>query len=124
MSCAEAGGALDGAAEDAEDAYMDGILNNEELEPVFESICGAEDSGRLESVKRGAGSVAVGNQEADRRTVQVLTFLHQHPNGLAGRSIPLNGAPFRLRSRIVLSEASVLIERMIKSTRKLVVEPP
>ena len=50
-------GAPDGAAEDAEDAHMDGILNNEELEQVFESIGGAEDSGRLERVKREAGEL-------------------------------------------------------------------
>ena len=44
----------DGAVEDAEDAYMDGTLNNEELEQVFECVGGAEDNGLLERVKREA----------------------------------------------------------------------
>ena len=71
---AEAGGAPGGAAEDA---HMDGILDSEELERVFESIGEAEDSGRLERVKRERqGCVAAGDQEADRRTVQALTLPH------------------------------------------------
>ena len=51
---AEAGGAPDGVAENA---IMDGIFGDEELERVFESIGEAEDSGLLESVKREAQGV-------------------------------------------------------------------
>ena len=50
---AEAGGAPDGSAEDAN---MGGIFGDEELERVFESIDGV-DSGHLESVKREAEGV-------------------------------------------------------------------
>ena len=79
---AEARGAPDGVAEDAN---MDGILGDEELERVFESIDGA----------RGGGSFAAGDQEADRRTVQALTLPHpissRRHSGLGGPSIPLNG---------------------------------
>ena len=41
--------------------------------------------------------------------------------GVRGRSVR---SAFRLHSRTVLSEESVLVERMIKSARKLVVHPP
>ena len=51
---AEAGGTPDGVAEDAN---MDDIFGDEELERVFESIDRAEDSGRLESVKKKAQRV-------------------------------------------------------------------
>ena len=76
---AEAGGAPVGAAEDAEDAYVDGILNNEELEQVFESIGGAEDSGRLECVKReaqGALHLATKRRIAGRSKPRPF-FIHQ-----------------------------------------------
>ena len=54
------------------DASVCGIFGDEELEQVFESIDGAEDSGRLESVKRDA-RVAGGNQEAGLDTCWLLT---------------------------------------------------
>ena len=51
---AEASGVPDGVAEDAD---MDDLLGDEELERVFESIGAAEYSGRRESVKREAQGV-------------------------------------------------------------------
>ena len=63
-ACAEAGGALDGIAEDAN---MNGILGDEELERVFESIGEAEDSGPLESDKREAQGVLL--QLATKRRI-------------------------------------------------------
>ena len=48
----------------------------------------------------------------------VRTSLELEVCGRNGRSA------FELHLRTVLSEASVLIERMIKSARKLVVHPP
>ena len=72
---------------------MGGIFGDEELERVFEFIDGAEDSGRLESVKREARRVL---QLVAGRTDQSLTRAQarrpRRPTGSVGPSTSLNGA--------------------------------
>ena len=83
---AEAGGALDGIAEDAN---MDGILGDEELERVFESIGEAEDSRECCSWRPRGGT-----QDGPSPDLS-SSYLIKKTQWLAGPSIPTEGATSR-----------------------------
>ena len=111
---------------------MTDLFGDEELERVFESIGEAEDSGRLESVKREAQGAAAGgqDQEAACRTAQNLTVSRlivrppRRHSGLAGLSIPLNGVPSRNGSQGCATQIFSLLRKLTcpRTTRAYIVE--